>query len=295
MIEGIITKGIGGFYSVYSKDNIMYTCFVKGRLRKDKITPLIGDHVELYPPINKGNGIINAILPRKNSFIRPPIANVDQFIIVISPVLPLPNYTLLDKLLIQARQRDVDVLICVNKIDLITPEIEEKIKNEYTSSGCSLIFTSTLNGVGIMDIKSRLCGKITTFTGQSGVGKTSLLNYLIPEYHLKTGEISVKIGGGKHTTRHIELLLLPDGGMIMDTPGFSLLNIDDIEPVALNQLYPEFEPYANQCRFHGCLHEEEPDCIVRKMVFGGKISSERYKRYLLLLKDIKKKWRNKYD
>lgn len=295
MMEGVITKGIGGFYSVYTKEETIITCIVKGLLRKDKIIPLIGDHVKLYPPVDKDYGIIHTILPRRNSFIRPPIANIDQLVIVISPILPHPNYTLIDKLLIQAHKKDVDVLLCVNKIDLVASEIEEKIKKEYINSGCSIIFTSTLNGKGILDLRSWLSGKMTTFAGQSGVGKTSLLNSLVPEYRLKTGEISVKIGGGKHTTRHLELFLFPDGGMIMDTPGFSLLNIDEIEPASLQHLYAEFEPYSNQCRFNGCLHEEEPDCMVRKMVLEECISKERYKRYLVLLRDIKGKWRNKYD
>lgn len=287
MVDGIITKGIGGFYYVKTKYGV-YECRARGLFREEKITPLVGDRVSIRVDENSHTGYIEKIYDRNSELIRPPVANVNQAVIVVSINKPKPNFWLLDRFLILAIHEGLDVVICINKIDLASTKEIECIENIYAKAGYKIIGTSCTKKEGIEELKEVLKDRISVFAGASGVGKSSLLNCVQEGLNLKTGEISKKNSRGKHTTRHIELLELGIGGLILDTPGFSSLDIDFIEKEEdLQFYYREILEESSHCRFDTCLHYKEPDCEVKRLVNKGEISKMRYNNYISFIEEIK--------
>lgn len=291
--EGIIIRGRGGFYTILSPDGSECTLRCKKKFKHIHMTPMIGDRVLFIPGSKTENGWIEDILERKNSFIRPPVANVDAMINVLSPV-PQPDLLLLDRMLVYAYKAGVEPLIVVNKSD-IDEKTYEDVKRQYQPSGVQTMCVSAEKETGLDSLKSWMKGKICCFCGQSGVGKSSILGKLL-ERELETGSISEKIERGKNTTRHSELLISKDGIRVMDTPGFSLLELEGgIEPTELQDYYPEITSAQMSCKFSPCYHQGEPGCGVEELIKRGGISRERYERYLRLLSAVKESWRNRYD
>jgi ribosome biogenesis GTPase / thiamine phosphate phosphatase len=294
-MQGRIIKGVGGFYEVLSGTSI-FTCRARGKFRRDKLTPTIGDNVEFTPGNGEELGFVDGILPRRNALKRPPVANVDTLVLVTSAGNPEPDLLLLDKLLAAAASLDMEKLLVINKCDTAEEATLQAMAAQYTKAVSAVLFLSAKSGRGREQLLERLQGRCSCFAGQSGVGKSSLLNCLFPDSKaLETGSVSEKSMRGKHTTRHVELLPIPGGGEVADTPGFSLLEVDEMEPAELPGRYPEFEPYTGQCRFAGCLHDSEPGCAVKAAVALGHIPPERMQRYKEILKEIREKWRNRYD
>lgn len=278
MINGVITKGIGGFYYV-ATDTGLVECSARGRFRKQKIKPYVGDYVNII--VDGAQGVIEEILPRKNNLIRPPVSNIDQIVVVIAATMPQPDLFVVDKLILQAEKNGIDAIVCVNKTDLANPE---EILKTYQSAGYEAIAVCALDNHGMEPLKKRLQGKITAFAGNSGVGKSSILNAL--GFSLETGEIS-RIEHGKHTTRHVELMPFGVGGFVIDTPGFSLLDISDIRAEELAHFYPEFRDLA-PCGFLDCAHIGGKGCSVIQAVENGSIASTRYESYVTLYNELKK-------
>jgi ribosome biogenesis GTPase len=290
--EGIIIKGIGGFYYIESNDDI-FCCKAKGLFRKKNIKPLPGDVVSFdIVDKEKKEGFITVIQNRRNELLRPEVANINQVILMISIKAPGPDLYLLDKLLITASAKDIVPIICINKIDLDEENIEGEIIKDYKPSGFKLYNISALNDLGTEKIKSKLKNKITVLAGQSGVGKSTLLNKIMKENVMETGDISRKTDRGKHTTRHAELIKLKSGGYIIDTPGFSNFELDGNDSFLIKDYYPEFYDYQEDCRFSTCVHINEPDCAVKKAVELKKIGQGRYKRYKYIYKEVNE--RKKY-
>ncbi|SFU45787.1 ribosome small subunit-dependent GTPase A [Butyrivibrio sp. M55] len=293
-MQGKIIKGIAGFYYIETHDEKIYECKAKGIFRKDNVKPLVGDNVmiDIIDEENK-KGNITEILPRKNRLLRPPVANVDQAVILFAIVKPDPNYNLLDRFLIMMRQQNLPVIICFNKQDIATEEEQLELYNAYEKCGYKVLFISVKEDKGLDELKELLRGKTTTLAGPSGVGKSSLLNKLVPDALMQTGELSRKIDRGKNTTRHSELFFvseLSDGDdetYLFDTPGFTSLNLNDVTTDNLMQYYPEFEEFEPECRFGGCSHIAEPDCGVKNALSEGKISAVRYENYKIIYEDLK--------
>lgn len=283
--EGIITKGIAGFYYV-KYNNVIIECKARGKLRNENITPLVGDYVLFNINKTTGKGVIEDIINRRVKLTRPLVANVEQAIIIFASKNPKPDLQFLDKLLIMGEYHGLDLSICINKIDLDDSNISESIKEIYKNTKYKIILCSTKNKVGIDKIQDSLKNKITVFAGPSGVGKSSILNSVQKGLKLKTGDISEKIKRGKHTTRHTELLELDFGGWVVDTPGFTSLDIDFIESQDLQNFFPEFNAFISQCKFSDCIHVDEPKCEVKKAVKNGLISENRYSNYVTFLKQI---------
>lgn len=278
-MEGIIIKGIGGFYYVETDEGI-YECKARGLFRKQKMIPLAGDRCRISAQPDM-TGYIEEILPRKNAFVRPPVANVDRIFIVCAAASPEPMPILIDKLSVVALKEDAEACIVINKMDIKTDETE-KLADAYRKAGFTVYTVSAANGEVSEQIKKDMSGKISVLAGSSGVGKSSLLNCLFPDINQKTGNISEKIGRGKHTTREVTLIKLPDGGYIADTPGFSELEIaeiTDVEKEELCELFPEIEKHSGDCNFRDCRHISEPGCSVKKAVEEGKIALSRYESY----------------
>lgn len=287
MIDGIILKGIGGFYYVDTSKEVIQ-CRARGNFREEGISPLIGDKVKIRISKEDNNGYIEEIYKRETSLRRPPVANITQAIIVMSIRKPKVNSWLLDRFLIMAEAEGLNSVICINKIDLDL-EASHKLKIIYSKIGYKVIMTSIETGEGIGDLRESLNNNISVFAGPSGVGKSSLLNLINPNYKLKTGEISEKNKRGKHTTRHTELLHLNDNSYVLDSPGFSSLDIDFIEyATKLGDYFLEIKKHSNGCKFVNCLHLNEPGCEVKKQVEAHEISPERYENYLMFLEEIKK-------
>jgi len=285
-MDGIITKGIGGFYYVQTKQGLI-ECHARGKLRKMNITPLVGDNVEIQLSEKEDNiGSIESILERKNSFIRPPVANIDNIVITFSVTNPAPNLLLVDKLSAAAVSKNVNCIICINKIDL-SDEKTEEYKNAYEKAGFEVILTSSINNIGTDKLKEALCGKVSALAGNSGVGKSSLINIIDPTLDLKTGDLSNKIRRGKHTTRHCELFPLSFGGFILDTPGFSSFDISLVTQDNIADLFPEISKFSDNCYFTGCRHIAEPDCSVKEALARGDISQCRYESYVTLSEELK--------
>lgn len=286
MIEGLITKGIGGFYYIAAEDRLI-TCRARGKFRKNGITPVVGDHVIIT--VNEdGSGYLNEILPRKNYSIRPPVANIDRLFIVTCQNSPAPSYLFIDKLTVIASHKKIEVIIVVNKSDI---DRGEELKDIYTSCGFTVINTSAVTGEGIDKIKDLLYGKVSAFTGNSGVGKSSILNLISPKIAMETGDISKKISRGKHTTRHVELFDLGDGTMVADTPGFGSYEIEQTAQILKDELqyeFIEFEPYLNKCKFTGCSHISEIGCVVLQAAKEGKIPKSRIASYKEMYEELKK-------
>lgn len=286
MLKGTILKGIGGFYYI-DTENGVYECKARGIFRKNKITPVAGDICEIEE-ISDSVGNIAEIHKRKNEFIRPPIANIDNMFIVFAAAEPSPVTSLIDKLTVIALNQGITPVIVINKMDLSDSETETYV-NTYRLAGFEVVCVSAKNGEGFEQIKKYLKNSLSVFAGCSGVGKSSILNMLAPEADFETGNVSEKIKRGKNTTR--EVVLFPsDGGYIADTPGFSFLEITDIKVNELENYFGEFTDYIGDCRFRGCSHINEPDCGVKKALSGNKIGITRYQSYIQIynkLKDIK--------
>ncbi|MCD5411194.1 MAG: ribosome small subunit-dependent GTPase A [Clostridiales bacterium] len=288
MGKGKIVKGIGGFYYVDSGSNI-FECKARGIFRKKKIIPMVGDDV-VFSVLDEGKklGIIDEILERKTELFRPSVANVDQAIVVFSVMKPNPNYYLLDHFLVLAENEDLEIVICINKIDLASNREYEEIVDVYKNTGNKIILSSITDGAGINDLRDVLKDKTSVFAGPSGVGKSSLLNEIAPNFKLETGEISRKTSRGKHITRHVELLKVISTGWVVDTPGFSSLSLEFIkEEQKLAYHFPEFLDYIPSCKFVSCIHINEPECAVKDAIKEGKVHPQRYKNYVRMLEEIK--------
>lgn len=289
MLEGKIIKALSGFYYVYH-DGMVTQCRGRGIFRKQKITPLVGDEVG-FQADNDQEGYILEIKERKNELVRPPIANIDQAILVFSAVEPDFSTALLDRFLVLIEFNDITPIICLTKLDLANQsELAqiEKYAEQYRAIGYEVILTSSETDQGMGTLLPFLTGKISVFAGQSGVGKSSLLNALKPELELKTNDISSHLGRGKHTTRHVELIQV-GSGLVADTPGFSSLEMLEIEAEQLTGCFPELERESEHCKFRGCLHLKEPKCGVKEAVAKGDIQSYRYEHYLDFLQEIKER------
>jgi len=292
MIQGKIIKGIAGFYYVKANETI-YECSARGVFRKQDLSLLIGDDVEIeieHKQSLRGGyktARIQRILPRRNKMVRPPVANVDQAIIVFSINYPKPNLDLLDRLLILVHEQGIEASICINKIDIDDQDEYLTIKEIYNKIGYTVISTSATDGVGIDTLRNQLKDKTSFFAGNSGVGKSTLLNAIQPSLGLETGPLSEKIERGKHTTRHVELMPLKAGGYVLDTPGFSSVSIDHLEADELKDYVKEFQSYEGTCKFAGCSHVHEPNCSVKKAVDQGDIHPRRYEGYVAMYNQLK--------
>ena len=288
MPEGKIIKALSGFYYVLDGDQIIQ-CRGRGVFRKNKVTPLVGDDV-VYQADNDKEGYILEIKDRFNELVRPPISNVDQAVLVFSAKEPTFSTSLLDRFLVLVEAGDIRPIICITKMDLVDDDaLKEQIHQyaeDYRNIGYSVYLTSMKSGRGIEDIIPHFQDKITVFAGQSGVGKSSLLNAISPDLELKTAGISAHLGRGKHTTRHVELIDI-NGGLVADTPGFSSLEFAGIEAEDLGQTFLEIGEKSAECKFRGCLHIKEPNCAVKRAVENGEIAQYRYNHYVEFLTEIK--------
>lgn len=291
-MQGKIIKGIAGFYYIYAEDGNVYECKAKGIFRKDNFKPLVGDNVEITV-LNEEEkeGSVTSILPRRNSLIRPAVANVDQAFLIFAMENPKPNFLLLDRFLIMMKQQEIPAVICFNKKDVGEKEEMEKLYEIYTGCGYRVVLSSTCEGEGMDEIHEILKGKTTVVAGPSGVGKSSITNCMQGEVQMETGEISKKLKRGKHTTRHSQVIPVEKNTFLVDTPGFSSLYLTDMKEEELRDYFPEFVMYEPQCRFQGCMHIHEPGCAVKKALSEGKISQQRYDNYLALYEELKEKRR----
>lgn len=291
-MQGKIIKGIAGFYYIYAEDGNIYECKAKGIFRKDNFKPLVGDNVEITV-LNEEEkeGSVTSILPRRNSLIRPAVANVDQAFLIFAMENPKPNFLLLDRFLIMMKQQEIPAVICFNKKDVGEKEEMEKLYEIYTGCGYRVVLSSTYEGEGMDEIREILKGKTTVVAGPSGVGKSSITNCMQGEVQMETGEISKKLKRGKHTTRHSQVIPVEKNTFLVDTPGFSSLYLTDMKEEELRDYFPEFVMYEPQCRFQGCMHIHEPGCAVKKALSEGKISQQRYDNYLALYEELKEKRR----
>lgn len=287
-MKGIIVKGIGGFYYIKATDNNVYECKARGVFRNEKITPVIGDNVEI--DIKDGKGSIEKIYTRRNELIRPSVANIDMLVLVVAAASPEPNTLLIDKMLINAQINGIEPIVCINKTDLSDGAEIEKI---YKNAGFCVLRVCAEKNEGIDALKEAIKGKVAAFSGLSGVGKSSILSIILGNA-LETGAVSEKISRGRHTTRHVELFELENGGFALDTPGFSSLEVYGIKASELQEYFPETEHYRGNCRFRGCIHINEPGCAVKYAVENGEISTSRYESYITLYEQLSKikEWEN---
>jgi ribosome small subunit-dependent GTPase A len=280
MIEGIIVKALSGFYYVAAGDRII-DCKARGRFRLDGSSPLVGDRVQCSLDAH-GKGRVDHVHERKNWFIRPSVANIDTLVFVAANTNPVTDPFLIDRFSVIAAEAGCELVICINKTDL---EPGDSLFETFTKAGFPVIRTSAETGAGIEELRTVLRGKISAFSGNSGVGKSSLLNALLPDAHIKTGEVSEKLGRGKHTTRHVELYSLGPDTYLADTPGFASLDVTMTNVILKEQLqydFPDFGPFLGRCRFHDCAHLKEPGCAVADAVAAGLISQSRYRSYARL-------------
>ena len=284
-MHGKIVKGIAGFYYVHAGEQV-YECKARGLFRKDGIKPLVGDNV-LFD-----EGLITDIDDRKNSLIRPAVANVDQALVIFASMSPEPNLNLLDRFLVMMETQEVPVIICFNKNDLVDEKVTENLTKIYKKAGYKVLSVSVKKNEGVDELKNLLMGKTTVLAGPSGVGKSSFINLVAPTAGMETGSVSEKIKRGKHTTRHSELFYVCEDTYIMDTPGFSSLYIEELDEKDLKDYFPEFKPYEESCRFLSCVHIGERDCAVKDAVETGQIEPSRYENYKLIYEELKN--RKKY-
>lgn len=303
MQTGVIIKGIGGKYFVKSGDGVLQ-CSARGKLRNQNILPMVGDRVDVL--ISGKTCSIENIHPRETMLIRPAVANINQLVIVIALTAPQPDVALIDNFLLLGEVKGLDIILCLNKTDLSDAG---ELREIYQQAGYKVVCTTCVQGAeckvhtgckvqsaeckevqenGLDELRSLLKDKITAFAGNSGVGKSSILNAIGLGVKLATGEVSKKIERGKHTTRHVELLQLPDGGFVLDTPGFSTFELPNIKAQQLEQYFPEFRKFLDQCRFRGCAHINEPDCAVRAGLERGEISPKRHESYVHIYNELKK-------
>lgn len=286
MLSGLIVKALSGFYYVRVGDAVT-ECKGSGKLRHRGDSPLVGDRVE-FSTDHTGKGRIERVLPRKNAFVRPAVANIDALICMTSDAIPVTDTYLVDRLSVTAVHNHCEVIICVNKVDEVR---KDRIPEIYAQTGFPVICTSAETGEGVEELRAAVAGKICAFTGDSGVGKSSILNTLNPAFSLRVGEVSDKLGRGRHTTRHVELFDLGQGTYLIDTPGFASFDMEAAEPVRRTELqydFPEFAPYLGGCRFNDCLHLKEPECAVTQALEEGKIHFKRYHSYERLCEDAAK-------
>ncbi|MDR1600046.1 MAG: ribosome small subunit-dependent GTPase A [Oscillospiraceae bacterium] len=288
MTQGTLLRGIGGFYTALADDGAAYTLRARGKLRRDT-APLAGDRVEMTPGEGERHGWLERILPRRSVLTRPPVANLELLILVIAPI-PDPDMLLIDRLAVIARRADVDCLVCVNKSD-IDPALGRRVAAEYALSGMDAMSVCALDAAALDGLRRAMSGKLCCVAGQSGVGKSTILNTLMGK-NLKTGGVSVRTERGRHTTRQAELLI--DGELrILDTPGFSLLTLDGVPSAEVRDAYPEFAEHSGGCRFQPCMHDREPGCAVTAAL-SGTAPQARVERYRLLLAEARDAERNRY-
>ncbi len=287
-MEGKIIRGIAGFYYVHTDSMGIFECKAKGIFRNKNEKPLVGDNVSLdILDREQMTGNITKILPRKNSLIRPAVANTDQAVIIFAASYPEPDLNLLDRFLLMMAMQEIPVAVCFNKSDDAEETFLSQLAGNYKNSGCRVFLTSATTGSGIKEFKESLAGKTTVLAGPSGVGKSSVINQLFPEASMAVGDISSKIKRGKHTTRHSELFGLGGGTYIMDTPGFTSLRLPDAKKEEIREYYPEFQDYAGECRFKGCVHINEPGCAVKEAATKGEIPESRYNNYKQFYEEIR--------
>ncbi|WP_304509000.1 ribosome small subunit-dependent GTPase A [Anaerotignum sp.] len=286
MLEGVIVKGIGGFYYIDTERGIFETR-ARGIFRKEGIRPTVGDHVKISILDEKNKkGSLDEILPRRNELIRPRVSNVDQAIIVFAAKSPNINLDLLDRFLLLAEEQELEIVIVINKIDKDKKKQYEEITAMYQQAGYPVFCTCAESGTGVENLKKALENKISVFAGPSGVGKSSLINAAFPGLELNTGEISEKIQRGRHTTRHAELICISENSYIVDSPGFTSLFLNHIPSEKLQYYFKEFEPFVHKCYYNGCMHVNEPDCAIKEEI-GKAIHPLRYERYVTIFQDLK--------
>lgn len=276
---GRIIRSLSGFYEVQTQKGLV-TCRARGSLRRTHESPLTGDMVEIT--IERGKGMVERILPRRNSFVRPAVANIDALVVFAANVNPITEPFLIDRVAAIAGDQEVPVYLCVNKCDL-DPAVD--LVRIYTRAGFEVIRASAETGEGVEELRDLICGKLVAFTGNSGVGKSSILNRLAPELALPTGEVSEKLGRGRHTTRHVELYDLGKDTYVADTPGFSSFDTDQMDVILKENLqfaFPDFGAYIGKCQFHDCTHRKEPGCAVTAALAAGEVEPTRYDSYLRL-------------
>lgn len=287
MIKGIIIRGVGGNYYVDTGENII-ECRARGLFRLKNIKPLVGDRVSIrLTEENENSGYIEEIHERINEMYRPPVANAEQLLIFFAVTNPEPSFLLLDKLLIAAETNNLKPVICFNKCDLADEKLKKEYENIFVNTDYNVVFTSIKDANSINELKNILKDKLSVFSGPSGVGKSSVMNAVQPDFMLKTGEISDKLKRGKHTTRHAEIYKLDFGGYVVDTPGFSSFELEGIKEYDLRDYYPDIQKFDSGCRFDDCLHNKEPGCVIKDAVNEGLISKTRYQNYIRLLEEIK--------
>lgn len=284
-------RGIGSFYTVLcDEDGQEYTLRAQKKLRHQKLTPMVGDRVRFSPGEGEDNGWLEEILPRKSMLERPSIANADMLMLVVASV-PQPDMMLIEKLILRAARGNMTPALCVNKIDL-GGNLAQAIREEFAGTQLRVFSASALTGEGVAELREAMRGKVTCLAGQSAVGKSSLLNALFG-LELETGGLSRKTDRGRHTTRRSEMMSV-DGMMVLDTPGFSLLELEQMDPQDFAELYPEYNELAGECRFKPCLHDREPGCAVHEAVDAGRLSAVRWARYRQLLTEVKENWKGRY-
>lgn len=293
MAEGVIVKALSGFYYVQTDERLL-ECKARGRFRLDGTSPLVGDRVECSLDAH-GKGRIDRVFERRNFFIRPAVANVDALVFVAANTNPVTDPFLIDRVSVIAESAGCELIVCINKTDI---DPADELYGIFTAAGFTVVRTSVPDGTGIDALRREIAGKICAFTGNSGVGKSSIMNALSPGLNIKTAEVSEKLGRGKHTTRHVELFDIGGGTYAADTPGFASFDIEMMEIIPKEQLqfdFVEFAPYIGQCRFNNCAHLKEPGCAVTQAVADGKIMPSRYRSYerLYALSAQHKSWENK--
>ncbi|EDT73320.1 ribosome small subunit-dependent GTPase A [Clostridium butyricum] len=290
-MNGKIIKGIGGFYYIKTEEGLI-ECKARGKFRHKDIKPMVGDNVTIQ--IENGKGVIEEIHKRTSELVRPTVANVSLAFIVFAVKNPDINFDLLNKFLVLCEYNNIEVIVCLNKIDLVSEEEREEIKKRINDIGYEVLFINAKQGIGIERLKEKMNGNVTVFCGPSGAGKSTLINQLADKEHMQTGNVSEKLGRGKHTTRHSELIEVAQG-YIVDTPGFSTLEIKDLmDKNSLKYCFPEFSEYNDNCKYRGCLHYKEPKCALKDAVEDGKVNKYRYDFYVKSLEEIMEEEKNKW-
>ena len=290
---GTVLQGIGGFYTARDDEGREYTLRAQGKLRRERLKPKVGDRVEMLPGEGEEHGWICRILPRRNELVRPPVANIDLIVIVVAAAAPDPDLMMADRLMLNARRAGIDVQLVVNKSDL-APGFADDIAFQYRDARVSPLKVCAATGEGLDVLRQRLEGRVHALAGQSGAGKSTMINALYA-LNQETGGLSRRIERGRNTTRSCQLIPVAGGGMVLDTPGFSLLESDVFDPVELKDSWPEFTPFEGQCYFQPCYHATEPRCAVLEAVAAGRIDEKRHGRYVALLDEMKQRWRDRYD